>query len=361
MAISPTDVAAVISPVVEPDPEVRARPANASRTKSALWLLPVLPWLWYLVRSLFAAMDLVAVALPIIIIVAGILAVGIAISRRSLPFLALTGSLALFFVVSVLLPFRSTDGAPPIDSIRVGTVNAGLNFFSDNDLGFLVFEQVPDLIVGVELSESHDTELRSRFTNAASDILPLERQQQNEQQLQPEGDNFRRNGLPSIGVYTNLPIVQLEDPIADEIDGGLPGFRLQVSTDSGDVILYALHMPRPLGRGGVFEVPAGEHLAIANAIAQAVEAETLPTIVLGDLNAVDRGQAYRAFTGVLEAGIRHAGAAGPTTDRPLPESLLFARVDHLLMSPGLCTANAVSIDTRFSDHHPLLADIGPCA
>ena len=63
MAIFPTDVAAVISPVVEPDLELRARPANASRTKSALWLLPVLPWLWYLVRSLFAAMDLVAVAL----------------------------------------------------------------------------------------------------------------------------------------------------------------------------------------------------------------------------------------------------------------------------------------------------------
>jgi len=35
-----------------------------------------------------------------------------------------------------------------------------------------------DAVIGVELTEAHDTELRSRFPNAEAEILPLERQQQ---------------------------------------------------------------------------------------------------------------------------------------------------------------------------------------
>ena len=329
-------------------------------TPRALWVLLALPWLWFLVRSLFPLMELVAIGLPILTILAAIGAVGLAIARRSLPLVGLTISLGVFFVVTVLMPFRSTNGPAPIDSIRVATVNTGLYWFSDNDVGFLVFDEQPDLVVGTELAESHDIELQSRFTNSFTDILSIEEQQANEQELQPEGDDYRRNGLPSIGVYSDLNMVELEDPIANVIDGGLPGFRLRVTTDSGDMILYALHVPRPIGGDGPYEVSAGDHLAMVDAIADAVAAETLPTMVLGDLNTVDRGQAYRSLTATLEDGIRHAGAAGPTTDRPFPESWLFARIDHLLMSPGLCTANALSIDTQYSDHRPLLADIGPC-
>ena len=360
MAHSLENGSTVLSEKVQLDTPSQARAERPVSRNPAWWALPVLPWLWYLVRSLFAFMDVVAAGLPILIIIGGAAAVAIAVGRRSIPFALLAASFGLFFVVSVLLPFRSTNGAAPTESIRVATVNAGLYFFSDNDLGFLVFEEEPDLVVGVELAESHDTELQSRFENAVTDIIPLERQQQNEAGLSPDDESFRRNGLPSIGVYSDLEMVQLEDPIADVIDGGLPGFRLLVTTDSGDMIVYALHIPRPGGTDGAFEVSAGEHIAIANAVADAVAAEELPTMVLGDLNAVDRGQAYRALTGSLEDGIRHAGNAGPTTDRPLPESLLYARVDHLLMTPGLCTANAVSVDTRWSDHRPLLADIGPC-
>ena len=333
---------------------------SSRRRNPAWWALPLVPWLWYVVRSLFAFMDVVAAGLPVIIIVSLIGSLAVAILRRSLPFVALAASLALFFVVAVLFPFRGTGGDAPVDSIRVGTFNAGLYWFSDNDLGFLAFQEEPDLLVGVELAESHDTELRSRFSNAITDVIPVERMQQNEAGLQPEGTSFRRNGLPSIGVYSDLEMVQLDDPLEGVIDGGLPGFRLRVTTDSGDMILYALHIPRPAGNEGLFEVSAGEHVAIANAVADAIEAETLPTMVLGDLNAVDRGQAYRSLTRTLVDGIRHADAAEPTTDRAFPESLLFARVDHLLMSPGLCTENAVSIDTLWSDHHPILADIGPC-
>lgn len=338
----------------EPDPP-RPNPLKWLR-----WALPLLPWTWFGVRDLFPSMDLVAVGLPVITLGAGVIGLAGLMVRRSIPWLLLLVSLAAFFIIAVQGPFRSTDGAAPNESIRVASVNTGLYWFSDNDVGFVVFEEEIDLVIGVELSESHDVELRSRFDSAVSDIIPIERQQQNQELLQPEGGTYRRNGLPSIGVYSDLPIIELEDPIADVIDGGLPGFRLQVTTDTGDMIVYALHIPRPIDGDGPYEVSASEHLAISEAVAEAVSEETLPVMVIGDLNAIDRGQAYRTLTTGLEDGIRHAGAAGPTTDRPFPESLLLARVDHLLMSPGLCTGNADRLETRFTDHQILVADIGPC-
>lgn len=341
--------------VIIPDPE------PASKVSFLLWALPVVPWLWYLVRSLFASMDLVAIGLPIIAIVSAIAAVTLGVLRRSVPLLVSAASIGIFLYISVFLPFSSTNGSPPTESIRVATVNMGLYWFSDNDLGFLVFDEAPDLVVGVELTESHDAELSARFENSVTDVISLERQQANEIQLQPEGESFRRNGLPSVGVYSNLELTQLDDPLAGVVPGGLPGFRIRVATASGDMVLYALHIPRPINRDGVYEVSPAEHLEIAQAVADAVAAETLPTMVLGDLNTVDRGQAYRALTENLSDGVRHAGDAAPTTDRDLFETLLFARLDHLLMTSDLCTANADSLDTRFSDHRPLLADIGPCA
>ena len=324
------------------------------------WAVPILPWLWFVVRGLHSLMDWIAIGLPALIIGATLVALYATVTRASLRWLLVFASLVLFFVVTVIGPWRPTNGAAPTESIRIATVNTGLYWFSNNDVGFLVDQQQPDVVIGVELTEAHDTELRSRFPNVEANILTLERQRQNEVALQPNGDSYRRNGLPSIGVYSSLEMELLEDPLADVIEGGLPGFRLQLETDSGPMIVYALHIPRPIGGDGAYEVSVSEHVAMVNAIADAVDAETLPTLVAGDLNAVDRGQSYRRLTKNLVDGMRHDGWAVPTADRPLPFSLLFARIDHLLMSPSLCTDNTASINTRYADHRPLVADIGPC-
>lgn len=343
-----------------------ASAAGGTSTQSAfdrrqlLWAAPVAPWLWYVVRGLHPLVEWIAIGLPVLVMAAAAISLYATVTRASVRWLLLFVSLLVFFVVAVIGPWRPTNGAPPTESIRIATVNTGLYWFSDNDVGFLVNQQAPDLVIGVELTEAHDTELRSRFPNAETDILPLERQQQNETALQPNGDSYRRNGLPSIGVYSSLEMTLLDDPIAEVIDGGLPGFRLQVETESGPVVLYALHIPRPLGNGGPYEVSVSDHVAMVEAIADAVDAEDLPTVVAGDLNAVDRGQGYRRLTENLVDGMRHDGWAVPTADRALPFSLLFARIDHLLMSPSLCTDNTASINTRYADHRPLVADIGPC-
>ena len=95
-------------------------------------------------------------------------------------------------------------------------------------------------------------------------------------------------------------------------------------------------------------------------IVGAIEAETDPVIVMGDLNVVDRSSGYRAFTDVLDDGMRQSGWAVPTADRGLPWNLLFARIDHLLIDGRLCATDGASEDTRFADHRPLVATVGVC-
>ena len=58
--------------------------------------------------------------------------------------------------------------------------------------------------------------------------------------------------------------------------------------------------------------------------------------------------------------MRHSGWAVPTSDHEFPWTLLFARIDHLLISDSLCAADGSSKDTRFSDHRPIVANVGPC-
>ena len=81
---------------------------------------------------------------------------------------------------------------------------------------------------------------------------------------------------------------------------------------------------------------------------------------MGDLNSVDRGGNYRALRANLVDGMRSDNWAIPTSDRGLPYTTLLLRIDHLLMSESWCSTNAGAEDTRFSDHRPIYADIGPC-
>ena len=84
MAHSLENGSTVLSEKVELDTPSQARAERPVSRNPAWWALPVLPWLWYLVRSLFAFMDVVAAGLPILIIIGGAAAVAIAVGRLSL-------------------------------------------------------------------------------------------------------------------------------------------------------------------------------------------------------------------------------------------------------------------------------------
>ena len=94
----------------------------------------------------------------------------------------------------------------------------------------------------------------------------------------------------------------------------------------------------------------------------ATEAEDLPVVIAGDLNIVDRGSSYDALTGAMTDAMRESRWATPTRARTLTHTLLLLRIDHVFVSPSLCAASTPRVlDVLYTDHSPLLVDVGPCA
>lgn len=326
---------------------------------SKLWLLLLFPWAWFLLRGVHPSLELIAILLPLII--AGTFATALLVAAyfRSLPILGLAISLMPFYIVAVLLPGQPTPAAELTETTRVASINLASQFFTDDELGFYIYERQPDIFFGIELRETHGEELQRRYDHFVTDLAG---QSAFPPFSEPDDRQTSYRGLdsPSIGLYSRFSIERLGDPLAGEIAGGLPGFRARVQTDSGPLIVYALHFPRPGTGNGIYEVSLGLQDEILQATLSAIAAEDDPVVVLGDLNIVDRGAAYGDLTEDLRDAMRTERWAGPTRGRNLFHTSLQLRIDHVLVSDELCVADAQSPDVLFSDHTPVQADIGLC-
>jgi endonuclease/exonuclease/phosphatase family metal-dependent hydrolase len=79
-----------------------------------------------------------------------------------------------------------------------------------------------------------------------------------------------------------------------------------------------------------------------------------PTVLLGDMNAGPDSPEMRVLTAVLADVWASVGdGPGHTFVAPRP----FARIDHVLVSAPLTPVSAEVVDTRASDHLPVVADV----
>ena len=333
--------------------------ARQRRRPQLLWLIALVPWLWFLVEDFHSSLELIAILLPILTVGAAVLSLLLAAYFRSLPFFGLVISLTVFYVVAILLPGQPLDATTPTETSRIASINLAQQFFTDNELGFFVFDREPDIFFGVELRETHDDELRTRYEYFATDVTGLDPDPPFVGPASLES-SYRGADAPSIGLYSNFVIERLDDPMSNEVEGGLPGIRARVQTDHGPLIVYALHIPRPGTGDGVYEVGLGLQDEIVQAITRSIEAEEDPVVVVGDFNIVDRGPAFADLTSSLTDAMRTNRWAGPTRGRDFWHTLLQLRIDHILVSEGLCVADAQAPEVLFSDHTPVQADFGPC-
>lgn len=307
-------------------------------------------------------MEFVAIALPIVTVLFALAVLIAAAFWRRWDLLALCVSTAVFFVFSILLAGRPVDRPEPSETIRIASINLARQWFADNDVEFFSREEGLDVLIGTELSRPHDDALRGEFLHGISDLVESDPNPVPATGIPDVEGTYRRFDYPSIGVYSDFELELLDDPITSEIDGGLPGLRVLVRSDLGDYVVYALHIPRPsLSPGDVYEVGVSEQRRIVEAIIGAAEAETLPVMIVGDLNVVDRGASYDRLTDNLQDAMREQRWAGPTQGRTIWHSLLFLRIDHLLIDKQLCAgATPEAPKVLFTDHTPIVADIGPC-
>lgn len=78
------------------------------------------------------------------------------------------------------------------------------------------------------------------------------------------------------------------------------------------------------------------------------------TVVLGDMNAGPDAPETRALTAVL---VDVWAAVGDGPGHTFPARHPVARIDHVLVSPDVTALTAEVVDTRASDHRPVVAEL----
>lgn len=278
-----------------------------------------------------AAVDVLAILLPLVVLAVAGLCLLVALRRDGRARgLAVAVSVLLAGAVAVLGPWLPADAG---EVAGTGVVVAGANVDGRARPGESLRGVDADVWVVGELSAEVD------------DLLG---------EVYPHRDG---GGVsPHVRVYSRHPLRRTADPGPD-----LPGQRYEVAGPDGPFVLYALHVPRPWLVGETatsYQVTVGEHQRIAERVAAQVAAETLPTVVVGDLNSTDRGRDLRALTAVTVDAMRDT-VGGPTSVGKW--RLLLARIDHVLVSPGWCGDDARRVEMVGSAHRIVTARVGPCA
>ncbi|MGD2051279.1 MAG: endonuclease/exonuclease/phosphatase family protein, partial [Acidimicrobiia bacterium] len=129
--------------------------------------------------------------------------------------------------------------------------------------------------------------------------------------------------------------------------------RVVASIGAQDVVVYAVHARAPSSSSG-----AAARDDVLAAVARLAAAETLPVIVVGDLNATPWSHAFRSLSS--EADLRDSlDGFGYQASWPghLPFFLQIP-IDHLLLSPELTTINRLLGPDFGSDHKALYVSVG---
>jgi hypothetical protein len=287
--------------------------------------MTALPWAWFLIRDL-DAMQLVALALPVLV-AAAILGLAIsAFDERKLTSLAVAASVLAFGWMTILGPRTAQPSGRPRDPIRVAAVGFPESAGDVETTLAALVQTRPDVAVVVEPSKEARTVLlrtdRFRFTFQSGSFV----------------------------VLSSAPVRQLALP------KGLPRalvLRLQVDRPDAPFILYALRTDDT-----VLDSTLHGKLGVDTLIGAALD-ERLPVVMAGDFGVSDRSSGYRALDGAFRDALRSDDTAGSTTGA-FPWSLLVLRTEYVLTSKSWCTAGGRTFDLPGSNVPGVISDVGAC-
>lgn len=160
-----------------------------------------------------------------------------------------------------------------------------------------------------------------------------------------------------LGVLSKYPITT-EQYLASTT-GWFPAWRFVIDTPEGAVQLLDVHLRPPVSDSGSWVVGVFSTQAVRRREIEAFGATLdpdMPTIVAGDFNESERGDAVewlgeRGFTSVLPQFDR----AAVTWRWALPLTSLQLRLDHIVAGPEWRAVGAQVLDVGVSDHRPVVA------
>jgi hypothetical protein len=293
-----------------------------------LWaaLAAGVPWLWFLVRDLGTATQVIALALPVLVVAAF---VGLAISmfdERRLSSLLVAVSVAAFGWVTILGPRSAEPSQSPVDPVRIASITLD---GSDLDSGVILAtlaKQRTDLAVVVEPSK------KARGVLLRTDLYPFTLE---------SGRFVVLSSIP----FRELP---LPKPLASDLV-----VRLQVDRTEGPFIVYAVRTNDSL-LDAALNAPTG-----VERLQDAARAERLPVVLAGDFGISDRSAAYRMLANTFRDAMR-SGASPENTASTFPWSLLFVRTSYVLTTPAWCAGQGTTFDVEDASTVGLATAVGPC-
>jgi endonuclease/exonuclease/phosphatase (EEP) superfamily protein YafD len=291
-------------------------------------LVPVLlPWLWFAIRDRNGPTDVVAVGMPGIGIIALVIGV-IALGTRRLVVAATAGSVFLVCGVATIGPRLPQRTEAPSPGITVVSDNVFHTSRLPGRAALVMTGRAADVIVSVEMGGSYIAHMGDYSARYPYSVV-----------------------VGQQGVWSRWPVRQLATP------PGLPRDRIarvEVDADGLRFVVYAVHLLNPL-----HETSFGEQRALLGRLESAVDAETEPAIVAGDLNLSDRSAGYRILDGSMRDAMRTDGLA-PNTYQYGAWRAFLLRIDHLFVPEEWCAADASTFRVPGSDHRGIQSTIGPC-
>ena len=126
-----------------------------SLAKSAMWVVfaATIPWLWFLVRDLGPVAQLVALALPAIVVAALVGLIISAFDERKLSSLLVALSVLAFGWVTIVEPRSAMPASPPVDPIRIASITLDGSTLNASAIVGSLAKQRADIAVVVEPSK----------------------------------------------------------------------------------------------------------------------------------------------------------------------------------------------------------------
>ncbi len=304
---------------------VRTRPAWVGWVTPAI--LIALPWAWFAIRDVGPTMNAIAFGLPVGAGVAALAAFGYAMLSERMRFGLVALSLAAFTVAVVVEPRIARPSPPPLQPFRL----VASNTFDEN--------RTPGRAVRALLAQHADVlvavETRRAIVDGLAGGFPDDR-------VQDAGD---------LNVFSVWPLRAMPPP------RGVPAtavMRVKVLRPGSPFVVYAIHLPNPL-----HEISFAAHAQTVARLLASAEREDAPVVLAGDFNMTDRSTSYRLLDGAMRDAMR-ASFAGSTYRRG-PWALLQLRIDHVFVSPRLCSADPSTFPVPGSDHAGVRVLLGRCA
>lgn len=294
------------------------------------------PWLWFAVRNTTPLLELVAVALPLLAVLA--LAGLITLATRQRWYLVPAASVALAAVVAVVTPWVPRHLGHPADP---GVTIVVANVLASN--------RSPEQVVADILDQDGDLVVVPEAPLAVHQLLD---------DAYPYAFRAERRD-PVLSVFARVPVTE------PRFVGGLLDrtrqHRLEVHAPGGDFVLWAVHLARPwLTAAGNYQMrPPGHARKLESFLDAFAQEGDVPVVVAGDTNLTDRGRGYHRMTSRFADAMRDTWG-GPTARKWFLRPLLL-RVDHVFVPKEWCADRARRFPLTGSDHRGVAVRVGPCA